>query len=381
MKRFMVIVLSLVVFASCANKLSDFVRVQNYMVDNAVVAHRGCPYWTPEHTEAGFRWARNIGADYLEVDLHRTQDGALIIKHDATFERTTDVAVKFPGREKDGVEKFVFAEILQLDAGSWFNERFPDRARENFAGLEILVFEDVLRIAEGKRIKRDANGKRIFSRSETGEYIFEYEDDPAFNGNLPGVYFEFKIPENYPEIEEQVYEVLTRTGWNILEGESIDEKTPAYIDGKVNIGKTRGKIVSQTFSRQGLENVFRVFEGKILSAFLVGTADDFTTEESIDEIIEFAKSMGAQLIGSNLETARNKDGMSPIFSQRLRAAGLKSHVYTFTNVEQMEKYHELTEGQFTDRADLTLDFFHEKGIRPTGKQGGTPEEILNALGY
>ncbi|MCK7536488.1 MAG: hypothetical protein MZV63_38680 [Marinilabiliales bacterium] len=129
--------------------------MQDYMPDNAVIAHRGTIYWAPELTEAAFRWARNTGADYLELDVHRSKDSVLIIMHDKTFKRTTDVAEKFPGREGDPISSFTLEEIMQLDAGSAFNKKNPDQARQSFAGQNVLVFEDVFRIAEGKRIKRN----------------------------------------------------------------------------------------------------------------------------------------------------------------------------------------------------------------------------------
>ena len=100
--------------------------VQDYLPQNAVIAHRGTVFWAPELTEAAFRWARNTGADYVELDVQRSKDSVLIIIHDKTFNRTTDVAQKFPGRGKDPVGSFTLEEIMQLDAGSQFNIQ-PDR--------------------------------------------------------------------------------------------------------------------------------------------------------------------------------------------------------------------------------------------------------------
>ena len=44
-------------------------EVLSYLPRNIVIAHRGTTYWAPEETEAAMRWARNSGADYLELDL------------------------------------------------------------------------------------------------------------------------------------------------------------------------------------------------------------------------------------------------------------------------------------------------------------------------
>lgn len=368
----------------------ESLKVQGYMPANAVIAHRGTIYWAPELTEAAFRWARNTGADYLELDVHRSKDGALVIMHDRTFRRTTDVDKKFPGRENDYIDSFSLEEILKLDAGSAFNTKNPGQARNSFSQQGVLVFEDVFRIAEGKRIKRNSDGSRVYHKDLSGKYLFEYENDPADNGNRPGIYIEFKIPENYPGIEEEVYTELTRIGWNILEGPAISEKASFYLKGKVNTGNTRGKILLQTFSRKGMENIQRVFREEVLASFLIGNpkSNDFARGEVTDEITAFAKSVGAQFIGTNL--GETNDGLSPDFSSRLHKAGLKANVYSFNTVEQMEKYFgqgkgrkakPLADGMITNRADLTTRFYYEKKVRKLKPVDDTPETILENLGY
>ncbi len=117
----------------------------------AVIAHRGASYDAPEETAAAYLLARDLGADYLEADVQRSRDGVLVALHDDTLERTTDVAEVFPGRAKDPVSSFSLAELKRLDAGSWFNRAFPERARPGFVGLRILTLDEMLDIAEGGR--------------------------------------------------------------------------------------------------------------------------------------------------------------------------------------------------------------------------------------
>jgi glycerophosphoryl diester phosphodiesterase len=359
------------------------------MPDNAVIAHRGTIYWAPELTEAAFRWARNTGADYMELDVHRSKDSVLIIMHDKSFKRTTDVAEKFPGREADPISSFTLEEIMTLDAGSAFNKKNPDQALQSFIGQDVLVFEDVFRIAEGKRIRRNPDGTRVFTRDEAGVYHFEYEADPADNGHRPGIYIETKAPDEYPGLEEQVYAGLTRFGWNPLEGAIPDADEPFWKGDRVNVGNTRGKILVQTFSRQGMMNFKRVFGEKVLASFLIGNpkTNEFAKPEVTDEIIAFAKECGAQFIGTNLGT--ENDGLSPEFAGKVKAAGLKANVYSFNTVEQMEKYFgpgegknaaPLTDGMITNRTDLTVDFYHARKVRSYGT-GKTPQETLADLGY
>ncbi len=382
--------LAAAMLSGCTGKNSPAAGgVQDYMPEHTVIAHRGTIYWAPELTEAAFRWGRNTGADYLELDVHRSKDSVLIIMHDKTFRRTTDVAEKFPGREGDPLSSFTYEEIMQLDAGSAFNFKNPDQARQSFVGQNVLVLEDVFRIAEGKRIRRNADGTRVFTRNEAGAYQFEYEDDPADNGHRPGVYIEFKIPVEYPLIEEQVYDELTRIGWNPLEGEIPSADEPFIKDGKVNVGKTRGKILVQSFSQPGMMNLKRVFREEVPSSFLVSNPKTnlFAQEQVTDSIVAFARECGAQFIGTNL--GEENDGLTPAFAEKIHAAGLKANIYSINTVEQMEKYFgegegkkatPLADGMITNRTDLTIDFYHSRKVRASGTVE-SPQETLAALGY
>ncbi|PHX58490.1 MAG: hypothetical protein CK522_03935 [Opitutia bacterium] len=66
-----------------------------------IIAHRGASGYLPEHTLAAKALAYAQGADYLEQDLVLTKDGALIVQHDVTLDSTTDVAARFPGRQRE----------------------------------------------------------------------------------------------------------------------------------------------------------------------------------------------------------------------------------------------------------------------------------------
>lgn len=76
-----------------------------------IVAHRGASWDAPENTvESAMRgWAD--GADALEIDVHLTRDGEVVVIHDPTLMRTT-------GRDAR-VDALTLAEIRKLDAGVW----------------------------------------------------------------------------------------------------------------------------------------------------------------------------------------------------------------------------------------------------------------------
>jgi glycerophosphoryl diester phosphodiesterase len=74
-----------------------------------VVAHRGFKAVAPENTIAAFDAAAAVGADYMELDVHVTKDGALILMHDAKVDRTTNGT--------GAVRDLTLADVQKLDAG------------------------------------------------------------------------------------------------------------------------------------------------------------------------------------------------------------------------------------------------------------------------
>lgn len=74
-----------------------------------VVGHRGFSAVAPENTIASFEAAAAVGTDYMELDVHQTKDGELILMHDGRVDRTTN--------GKGAVKELTLAEIRKLDAG------------------------------------------------------------------------------------------------------------------------------------------------------------------------------------------------------------------------------------------------------------------------
>ena len=74
---FMVCSALLLVSAGCAT-LPVFVPPAGV----AVIAHRGASHDAPENTLAAFRLARDMGADWFELDCHLSRDGLVVVSHD-----------------------------------------------------------------------------------------------------------------------------------------------------------------------------------------------------------------------------------------------------------------------------------------------------------
>lgn len=182
----------------------------------AVIAHRGASFDAPESTAASYTLARDLGADYLEMDLQRSKDGVLFALHDNNLQRTTDVATKFPERKDAPANQFTLAELKTLDAGSWFNTAYPDRARPSYVGLKILTLDEIIDIAQGNPLHK------------------------------PGLYIETKEPKQFPGIEHDLKEKLQDRGWLSPVGSKLAKS-------ELSVGQGKGKVVLQTFEKSSLE--------------------------------------------------------------------------------------------------------------------------------
>jgi len=120
-----------------------------------IIAHRGASAYAPENTMAAFRRAVEMGAGFIETDLHLSRDARFVAIHDATLERTTN------GR--GAVRDFTLAELRELDAGSWFDAKSKTKrdsasaaergamsggaSAAEFAGERIPTLEEILEFA------------------------------------------------------------------------------------------------------------------------------------------------------------------------------------------------------------------------------------------
>ncbi|WP_307843319.1 glycerophosphodiester phosphodiesterase family protein [Arthrobacter sp. MSA 4-2] len=136
-----------------------------------VIAHRGASADAPENTLPAVDLGAAVKADFVEIDVQRTLDGELVVIHDTTLGRTTDVETKFPGRAPYRVADFTYAEISTLDAGSWFGP--------GFAGTQVPTLQQVLDTLHGRA----------------------------------GLLLEVKSPELYPGIGADIAAELDSEGW------------------------------------------------------------------------------------------------------------------------------------------------------------------------
>lgn len=325
----------------------------------AVIAHRGASYDAPESTQASYVLARELGADYLEMDLQRTRDGALIALHDESLLRTTDVASKFPDRKDKPVSEFTLAELKTLDAGSWYNAAYPQRARVKFAGLHILTLDEIIDIAQA---------------------------DPA---HKPGLYIETKAPLLFPGIEHDLKAKLQARGW-------------VTADNGVAAGH---RLILQTFEKNSLQLLNKEMPAvpKVLLLWVgagsIEPKDPRTLAQSgatskaayyasqapkdraeFERWLDFAKANGAAGTGPSAALTQGGDQsymdlVQPWMNRMTHDKGLFVHVYT---VDEPVDYRKVmaagVDGIFTNRASELLKFYGRASSQSVG-------QILQAQGF
>jgi glycerophosphoryl diester phosphodiesterase len=99
-----------------------------------VIAHRGFSGAAPENTLAAFKKAIDLGVDMIELDVHLSKDGQMVVIHDDTLNRTTN--------GKGRVADYTLSELKQLDAGSWFGNEFSKE--------KIPTLKEVLELTRGQ---------------------------------------------------------------------------------------------------------------------------------------------------------------------------------------------------------------------------------------
>ncbi len=117
-----------------------------------IFGHRGSPATHPENTLEGFRHALSVGADALELDVHVTRDGRVVVHHD-------DDGVRVAGVNRR-VADLTWAEIAQWDLGAKFER--PNRERP-FMGVRVPLLAAVLAELGGVTLNIDikAHGAHV----------------------------------------------------------------------------------------------------------------------------------------------------------------------------------------------------------------------------
>nr|WP_318153076.1 glycerophosphodiester phosphodiesterase [Metabacillus arenae] len=197
-RKWLSVIAALVIGASISAGGGATAMAKEKHKDIVNVSHRGASGHAPEHTIKAYKMGEKMHGDYIEIDLQMTKDGKLIAMHDEKVDRTTNGT----GLVKD----YTLEEIKQLDAGSWFNEAYPEYAKPKYEGLKVPTLEEVF--------KKFGKNKRY--------------------------YIETKSPEVYPGMEKELLRLVNKYDINkktllVQSFSSLSLKTMHELDPSINL--------------------------------------------------------------------------------------------------------------------------------------------------
>ena len=312
-----------------------------------VIAHRGASGYLPEHTLQAKAMAFAMGADYIEQDVVMTKDDHLIVLHDITLDRTTDVAERFPDRVRDDGRyyaiDFTLDEVRQLRASEGFD------------------------IENGEKKQGYANrfpmGESTFSVPTLAEEIELIQGMNKSMDKNVGIYPEIKGPEFHREAGKDISTAVVR----MLKSYGYTSK--------------QDKIFLQTFSFEEL----KIIHDEILPAQgvdlnlvqLIGGDSSYPwmfEEDGMDKLSAFADGVGPE---KSLVVSRDSQKANiqvSDFVARAHAAGMQVHPYTYRLdpgqvPDYANSYEDLLEihyfradidGVFTDFPDRAVEFLRNR---------------------
>lgn len=119
----------LILTMSCVKKDNDGYKPM-------VIAHQGGSKLAPENTLSAFQNALKLGVDMVDIDVHLSKDGELIVMHDFSIEKTTNGTGE--------IKYLTLEELKKVDAGSWFDSRFTNE--------RIPTLEETLALINSEKI-------------------------------------------------------------------------------------------------------------------------------------------------------------------------------------------------------------------------------------
>jgi len=175
-----------------------------------VHGHRGAAGLAPENTLAAFRKAMAVGVDAVEMDLHVTRDGEVVVIHDETLDRTTD--------GQGSIADLTLEQIKHRDAGSKFATAFQD---ERIPTLREVI--ELIKASGNTRIRMDLEMK--FGEGQEGrpadfeERVLEVLRETGFVGRVNVISFYHPSLSKVKALEPKI-----RTG--LLEGGQQSPRDP-----------------------------------------------------------------------------------------------------------------------------------------------------------
>lgn len=106
----------------------------SFVVQTEITAHRGSSKSAPENTMAALMAAVEEMADWAEIDVQETKDGAAVLCHDENLRRVSGIAME--------ISDMTLKELREVEVGSWFSEEY--------AGEPIPTLTEAMEYAKGR---------------------------------------------------------------------------------------------------------------------------------------------------------------------------------------------------------------------------------------
>ncbi|WP_210469697.1 glycerophosphodiester phosphodiesterase family protein [Sporosarcina sp. 6E9] len=114
MKRIIIGIASVIFcLAGCSQEKTDTERTPDE--DFQIIAHRGASAYAPENTPASFQLAEEMNANYIELDIHLTKDGEIVVMHDEDVAKTTEGS--------GDIGTYTLAQLKELSVNTGHKER------------------------------------------------------------------------------------------------------------------------------------------------------------------------------------------------------------------------------------------------------------------
>ncbi len=176
-----------------------------------VIGHRGYPVVAPENTLPSFKYAMELGADWIETDVQVTKDGKLVLFHDGDLQRITG--------KTGAISDYTYDELLQMDFGAWFSE--------SYKGTQIPTLQEFLDLVKADDVKIYLELKDLGEVDGFVSSVYNVIEQNGMSDRVVYASFNYDYLKQFKQLDSSVPILLNTAVGNT----SILEETPAEYYG------------------------------------------------------------------------------------------------------------------------------------------------------